>query len=294
MTKQIRVEGVIHNFPDDATDDEINEALSPSQAGNDNSNQSQNAMQQHPLIAKLAESLQNHPYLNKIVNEAGKGAEFFNRGVTASGLPNAARGAFQGGSDLLRGLASLTPTGAGLPDVNIPDPKFSEMPIEEVPIGGLGFNPLQEVAGTAGYAATLLNPQRAAVKGAEVLGSKIPTSKNLASKILEDKSAVKNTYKGLYKDLFKSAEEQGIKEIAAPKGKINAIIENTPGTYHKTLEKFIEEPTLENAHWAQSDLGKLERSLEKSHANNPLTKPKLEALKQAKDYKEKLKQADRK
>jgi hypothetical protein len=254
-------------------------------------NQDSNAMDSHPFIKQLAIELQKHPFLKKAVDVGGEGAEFFNRGVTASGLPNAARGAFQGGSDLLRGLASLTPTGAGLPPVNIPDPKFSEMTIEEVPIGGLGYNPLQEIGGPAGYAATLLNPQRAAVKGASLIGSKIPTSTNLASKILQDKSAIKNTYEGLYKDLFKSAEEQGIKEIEKPKGKINSIIENTPATYHKTLQKFIDEPTLENAHWAQSDLGKLERSLEKAHENNPLTKPKLGALKQAKDYKEKLKRA---
>lgn len=248
-------------------------------------------MAQHPFIRRLAMALQNHPSLNKVIQSAAPYAEHFNRAIKGTGLPNLAQGAFQGGSDVLRGAASLVPTGAGLPSVNIPDPGFEKNNIEEVPLPGFQSNPLQEIAGPAGYAATLLNPQRAAIKAGETIAAKLPTSKNLAAKITEDKSVIKNTYKNLYNGLFKKAEEQGIKEIAKPKGKINAIIENTPETYHKRLQQFIENPTLENAHWAQSDLGKLERSLEKSHANNPLTKPKLDALKQAKDYKEKIKEA---
>ena len=243
----------------------------------------------HPHLYKLAAALQRHPSLNKAVESAAPYAEHFNRATQGTGLPDLAQGLFEGGSDILRGVASLTPTGAGLPSVNIPDPGFGENSTEETHLPGMESNPLQQIARPAGYAATLLNPERAAVKGAEIIGSKLPTSKNLAAKISEDKSAIKNTYRGLYNSLFKQAEEQGIKEISKPKGSINAIIENTPQKYSKSLEKFMKEPTLENAHWARSDLGKLERSLEKSHENNPLTKPQLNALKQAKDYKEKLK-----
>lgn len=119
------------------------------------SNQIENMQQGHPFLMALAKAIQKHPSLNKAINTASKGADVINKGTRATGLVNASRGLFQGGSDLLRGIAGIVPTGIA-PSIDIPDPKFSEMPIEEEPIFGMGKNPLQHIGDPAGYASTLL------------------------------------------------------------------------------------------------------------------------------------------
>lgn len=78
------------------------------------------------------------------LSKAADIAQHFNRAVEGTGLPNAARGFFQSGSDIIRGVGNL------IPGVNIPDPRFSDMPIEEV---NPALQRLGDIAGRlAGYA----------------------------------------------------------------------------------------------------------------------------------------------
>ena len=126
-------------------------------------------------------------------------------------------------------------------------------------------------------------------KGAEALTAKIPsvTSKGLANKILSNKFSAKEAFKQKYGDLFKNAEKAGIRKVEKPKININVIEKNTVPKYHKALLEFNKNPTLENAHLAQSDLGKMVRAFEKSLT--PLASPQIKALKEAVEAQNKIK-----
>lgn len=211
----------------------------------------QGMTQQHPFLMALAEKLQKHPSLSKAVNVAGQGADVFNKGVTAWGLPNAARGFFQGGSDLFRGLASLTPTGI-MPKVNIADPKFSKMPIENVPIFGMQQNPLQQLGDSAGYAASLIGGLMRAPGAVEKAGeiiSDIPFSKQAGVRAL---NKVKDELASRGGQPLKISEET-INDIMT-----NKFLRNTKA--NRNLLERAKEGKYTDLFDLQSDLGQRERS----------------------------------
>lgn len=108
-------------------------------------------------------------------------------------------------------------------------------------------------------------------------------SKNIAKAVTEGKQTVKNTYKKMYNDLFEEAEKSGIKNINKPPINTKLIQENSTAKYHDALLNFQKEPTLENAHWAQSDLGKFIRHMEKIESKQGLTSTQYKTLKEAKN-----------
>ena len=129
--------------------------------------QQQSLSQEHPHLMKLAEMLQSHPSLNKAINSAAPYAEHFNRAVQGTGLPNAAKGAFVGIDKLARMLMNSTPTGAGLPDVNIPDPGWRN---KEIPSVNPRIQKGSEIAGEAiPYSAALMEALPALRLGGEAL-----------------------------------------------------------------------------------------------------------------------------
>lgn len=86
------------------------------------------------------------------------------------------------------------------------------------------------------------------------------TLKNIANKIVEAKNKEKLYHSGQYNKLWEAAKDAGIKRVKLnPKynNDVNIIKENSSYKYRASLDKFIENPTLENAQKAQSDLGKL-------------------------------------
>lgn len=108
--------------------------------------------------------------------------------------------------------------------------------------------------------------------------------KAISNRIMSDMKKVKSSYKKGYGDLFKEAESRGIKELDIPKKiQTGKIISNSSPRYHRSLLAFQTKPTLENAHKAQSDLGKLVRHMEKLDKNVPLTSDQHAALKSALD-----------
>lgn len=116
-------------------------------------------------------------------------------------------------------------------------------------------------------------------------------SKSIMNKVMADKAAAQARYGEQYGNLFKEAKEAGIETIAKPKINTALITKESAPAYHKALNEFYVNPTLENAHTAQSDLGKLVRKLEKSNELNPLPSPKLKALKEAKKAQVSIKDA---
>jgi hypothetical protein len=115
-------------------------------------NQEKNAMQQHPLIAKLAEQLQQYPALNAGVNAAAKVASPFNEAVQALGFPAAARGLLRSGPELAHAAQSLIP---GAPEFQMPGVLEHEVPRTPLPFTqnipglpeGVSLNQPAEIAG---------------------------------------------------------------------------------------------------------------------------------------------------
>ena len=134
------------------------------------------------------------------------------------------------------------------------------------------------------------NPSKAykeAVEGTKEYVKGFSGERNV-NKILADKAAAKAKYKGEYGDIFKTAEEAGIKKVAKPNIKTNDFFKNSQREYNQSLSDFLKNPTLENAHWAQSDLGKYTDKMAKSP--NPLPYEQIKALNQALDVRNKLKE----
>lgn len=86
-------------------------------------------------------------------------------------------------------------------------------------------------------------------------------AENIAKNVLNTKNAMIQKYsgpEGLYTNLFKKARESGIGNLNYDPWKINVstIAESANPKYTEKLSNFLNNPDIENAHWAQSDLGK--------------------------------------
>lgn len=114
------------------------------------------------------------------------------------------------------------------------------------------------------------------------------SGENNVNKILADKAAIKARYKGEYGDIFKTAEDAGIKKVTKPNIKTDDFFKNSKREYNSSLAEFMKNPTLENAHWAQSDLGKYADKMAKSPY--ALTSEQIKALNQALDAQSRLKE----
>ncbi len=120
---------------------------------------------QHPIIKAIGKALTKVPGLETAANYA-EGT--INKPIESLGLPHAARGLFQGGENLIRGVGNLAP------GVNIPSANIRNIPIR-------GQNPkeeslLQKLMGFGGEVASDILPINKANKAAqEVLKNvKIP------------------------------------------------------------------------------------------------------------------------
>ncbi len=110
---------------------------------------------------------------------------------------------------------------------------------------------------------------------------------NIAQNIVHTGEAIKNKYSGadgLYTNLFKSARQEGVGQVKVNPNKIdiNTIEEFANPKYTESLEKFVNNPDIENAHWAQSDLKKYIRYMSNKSS---LTKPEQKSLNAATEAK---------
>lgn len=118
-----------------------------------------------------------------------------------------------------------------------------------------------------------------------------PFSKKIASNLLRDKDAIKNAYNQKYTALFDKAAKKGVTHVPSPEINMNKIENSGMPRHYKALEEYIAEPTLENAHWAQSGLGGLERKLEKIAEGQGLTPPQTKAYNEVKRAKKEIQEA---
>lgn len=116
-------------------------------------------------------------------------------------------------------------------------------------------------------------------------------SETIANKLLRDKDKVKALYGNKYSNLFNQAEKKGINEVEIPDIDLDVIAGSGMPKYRKALHKFVDNPSLENAHWAQSELGGLERNLDKVASNSGLTATQNQAYNEAVKAKEAIKKS---
>lgn len=120
-------------------------------------------------------------------------------------------------------------------------------------------------------------------------GMKGLSSKGIASKLSADKMAAKQLARKEYGKLFEDASERGIDKLKIPKIDEKRIVENSMPRYHEALLDFKKNPTVESAHWAQSDLGALRRHLEKIDSSRGLTSTEHKTLKEVMSAQDKIK-----
>lgn len=87
-----------------------------------------------------------------------------------------------------------------------------------------------------------------------------------------------------YGNLFNEANQQGITHVAPPHSATanrTRITANSQAKHHRALNEYLNNPTLENAHWAQSELGSLERHLDSIANRNGLTPTQHRTLRAA-------------
>jgi ribosomal protein S18 len=117
------------------------------------------------------------------------------------------------------------------------------------------------------------------------------SSKGIATKLSADKLASKQLAKKEYGKLFEDASKRGLGKIKVPKIDDKRIVENSMPRYHEALLDFKNNPTVESAHWAQSDLGALRRHLEKIDASRGLTSTEHKTLKEVISSQDKIKKS---
>lgn len=234
MTQQIEVNGEIHEFPDEATPEQINIALGgkPESYANE---QYAAIKQQHPYLAKLSEALQSYPEINKAIEATAPYAEHFNRAVQGTGLPNLSKGFFKGGETAVRLLGDLAQTGAG-PKAMLPATNISSA---EIPV----VNPhIQQGAEITGEIAPFLSSPSGARAVVNAAGD-LPLTRNMAARALNESRE------------FAKAREIG--DLGVDKELIQDMKQFLPDTkpYRDLLKKAMK-GDYESLFKLQSDVGK--------------------------------------
>jgi hypothetical protein len=151
-------------------------------------------------------------------------------------------------------------------------------------------NDFAQLMGQKGEGSTVDNIIQKGIEHApELLGlrsifkGKLPiTSKGITEKLSKDKQLALNQAKTEYGNLFNSAKEQGITHAMPPQSALDnraRITANSQNKHNRALNEYIQNPTLENAHWAQSELGALDRHMDSLANKNGLTPTQLKTQK---------------
>lgn len=257
---------------------------------------------------------------SNILNKLAIPAEYINKAVEGARLPSLAGGALQGLADTGISLANIPLQGIGAPTIPHPDLQ-KYLPTDpasraaflggeiagSLPIaGGLYKKAGELLPGITGKAKAIADILKGSAVGAAteeqgpygreggaVLGGAIPAissfiPKKIANAIVQSKDEAQELYRKAYKSLFKKADEQGIKNIKLPKVDTETIFEGALPKYKESLKDLLANPSLENAHWAQSDLGALTRHMENLSKQNPLTSSQIKVLQKAKEAQKKI------
>lgn len=139
------------------------------------------------------------------------------------------------------------------------------------------------------------NPLVAALMNSSIPAaiSKMPgiTNKSISKLLSNDKSLAIKEANQDYTNWFNKAKDLGANEINRPHIMAGDIVKHSVPKHHEALVKFLDNPTLENAHWAQSDLGFLKRHLESVARKQDLTSTQHNTLKNVIEAQNRIKQS---
>lgn len=110
------------------------------------------------------------------------------------------------------------------------------------------------------------------------------SSRGIMNRMLSHKQEALNEARRDYGNLFSEANESGITHISPPESAVqnrHRITANSQRKYHQSLNEYIQNPSLENAHRAQSELGALERHMDSIANKNGLTPSQHRTLRAA-------------
>ena len=259
-------------------------------------------------------------WLDKAGNYAGK----FNNIVESSHLPEFAGGLLQGAGDIGTSLGNVIARPLGHP---IPHPNLSQyinkspvsrlafgagelgsqIPLYSMGAGALGKLGLTAEAGLSGRVAEGLvsgalmgeNDEGGRIGGA-AMGAAVPLagkaiqslsklkSSNIAKNVTEGYTKATNESSKQFKDVFKAANERGVGTLSNKfNAKFNLLKKTGDKKYLHALEEFYKNPTLANAHEAQSNLAKYAYKIGK--ADNALDRrAKEEATRLSNKIREKM------
>lgn len=132
------------------------------------------------------------------------------------------------------------------------------------------------------FALPLGGAAKVGAKAVSAVAKKIPamTAKGITKEVIKGRNTVKGEYSALYNKLFKDAENKGVALAEKPEFDSKLIEKNSQKKFHTSLKEYNETPTLENAHKAQSDMGALQRALEKTDAISGLTSSQFKVLRE--------------
>lgn len=116
-------------------------------------------------------------------------------------------------------------------------------------------------------------------------------SKGIAELLKSNKNQAIEIAKKDYSQLFKEAAEKGINSVPVPKINKDLIVKHSAPKYHESLLEYAKDPSLENAHWAQSELKGLQRHLTKIDETIGLTPTQHRTLKEVNSAADKIKKA---
>jgi hypothetical protein len=130
----------------------------------------------------------------------------------------------------------------------------------------------------------------------EAAGVRVPgiTSRGITNQLSRHKAAELAQARRDYGQLFTEANQQGFSRVANPgvsPAQQRLITQNSRPIHHRALNDYLENPTLENAHWAQSELGALERHMESIANKNGLTPIQHQTLRAANDARQQIRQS---
>ncbi|HWW39677.1 hypothetical protein [Pedobacter sp.] len=130
----------------------------------------------------------------------------------------------------------------------------------------------------------------------EAATARIPaiTSKGIVKQLSKAKAKEMGIAKKDYTKLFSEAHNAGLTH-ALPSPKIvdmhSNIVKNSQPKFHTALKKYLAEPTIENAHWANSELGAFERHLDSISRKTGLTPSQIKTYKNVLETRKGIKEA---
>lgn len=125
-------------------------------------------------------------------------------------------------------------------------------------------------------------------KGLQAINPMKLTSSNIAKNVIKKEELQKGLHNKMYNKIWNKAQVSGVNKVPYDPNKIDltTIKKYSTERYNGALDKFVKDPTLENAQKAQSDLGKLVREFDKKAT---LTSEERSTYKAAKDAQENIK-----